>query len=524
MLSSTIIGFYRCKDSNGNDLYVYVTKSPSGELNYNFTSDFDEASKIAAKFCNSKNKYTREDYKDILNDYPDSFNLNCKDVKEVLERIKRANPTEKIKEDEFDDAKDDFDEDEKGFFANIKEKISNSNIGTKVKNLWFNKKTRRIILGSVTALSVFGVTSFCLNKFSGPTADNSKIVTVDNTDNKDKTEEEDKTKDENKEETEKNEDTNKEDNKSTNTADNIDTSSTQTYTTSNSSTSASSDNSQSLSSGSSSSSGSTSSSGGSSSNHTTTTPGSVNNNISHSFQDPNVSLDDSNNQGSSSGGESEQPEDPYQNVGEEEIPVNDNNNGDTPSTDEGYSEEIDVSVDDDDELTEGNIVFDEGYENDGAVDNDYTYDINYDTDNSSDYEIINEELPDPNQTAADGNYVSSEEEMNNQEDTTNNNEQSTEVTDTSTTTETETVPVYQEETDYTETSVPITSAEETSNTTTPSTMESSGIDLETAADQAIAEMDAGNDVSIAYDTTTGQYNVEVTNADANTMEANGLTK
>ena len=176
------------------------------------------------------------------------------------------------------------------------------------------------------------------------------------------------------------------------------------------------------------------------------------------------------------------------------------------------------------DLTEGNIVFDEGYENDGAVDNDYTYDINYDTDNSSDYEIINEELPDPNQTAADGNYVSSEEEMNNQEDTANNNEQSTEVTNTSTTTETETVPVYQEETDYTETSVPVTSTEEVSNTTTTSITESSGTDLETAADQAIAEMDAGNDVSIAYDTTTGQYNVEVTNTDTNTMEANGLTK
>ena len=515
MLSSTIIGFYRCKDSNGNDLYVYVTKSPSGELHYNFTSDFDEASKIAAKFCNSKNKYTREDYKDILNDYPDSFNLNCKDVKEVLERIKRANPTEKIKEDEFDDAKDDFDEDEKGFFANIKEKISNSNIGTKVKNLWFNKKTRRIILGSVAVLSVFGVTSFCLNKFSGPTADNSKIVTVDNTDNKDKTEEEDKTKDENKEETEKNEDTNKEDNKSTNTADNKDTSSTQTYTTSNSSTSASSGNSQSLSSGSSSSSGSTSSSGGSSSNHTTTTPGSVNNNISHSFQDPTASLGGSNSQGGSSGEENDKPEDSYDNLIEEEAPTADKNNGST-SSDEEYSEEIDVGTDDDDELTEGNIVFDEGYENDGAVDNDYTYDINYDTDNSSDYEIINEELPDPNQTAADGNYVSSEEEMK--------EEATTEVTDTSTTTETETVPVYQEETDYTETSVPVTSTEEVSNTKTPSTTESSGIDLETAADQAIAEMDAGNDVSIAYDTTTGQYNVEVTNTDTNTMEANGLTK
>ena len=173
-----------------------------------------------------------------------------------------------------------------------------------------------------------------------------------------------------------------------------------------------------------------------------------------------------------------------------------------------FSQEIDVSADDNDELTEGNIVFDEGYENDGAVDNDYTYDINYDTDNSSDYEIINEELPDPNQTAADGNYVSSEEEMNNQEDTTNNNEQSTEVTNTNTTTETETVPVYQEE---------------TYNTTTPSTTESSGTDLESAADQAIAEMDAGNDVSIAYDATTGQYNVEVTNTDTN-VEANGLTK
>ena len=52
-------------------------------------------------------------------------------------------------------------------------------------------------------------------------------------------------------------------------------------------------------------------------------------------------------------------------------------------------------------------------------------------------------------------------------------------TNTNTTTETETVPVYQEE---------------TYNTTTPSTTESSGTDLESAADQAIAEMDAGNDV------------------------------
>ena len=509
MLSSTIIGFYRCKDSNGNDLYCYVTKSPSGKIEYNFTSDFDEASKIAAKFCNSKNKYTREDYKDILNDYPDSFNLNCKDVKEVLERIKRANPGEVIEEDEFDDAIDDFDEDKKGFFARIKERLSKSKDGTKVKNLKIRK--RAIAIATTVALSIVaigGVRSL-LNKFNGPTSSNTKIASgVADKDYLDEDKEIDKVKDKVKEnEEEKVENV-------TETADNQVVASA-TGSTSTNGGSTSSGNSQSSSSNTSSISGS---------NHTTTTPGSVNNNISHSFQDPNVSLDDSNNQGSGSGGESEQPEDPYQNVGEEEIPVNDNNNGDTPSTDEGYSEEIDVSVDDDDELTEGDIIFDEGYENDNAVDNDYTYDINYDTDNSSDYEIINEELPDPDITAADGNYVSSEEEMNNQEDTTNNNEQSTEVTDTSTTTETETVPVYQEETDYTETSVPVTSTEEVSNTTTPSTMESSGTDLETAADQAIAEMDAGNDVSIAYDTTTGQYNVEVTNADANTMEANGLTK
>ena len=146
MLSSTIIGFYRCKDSNGNDLYVYVTKSPSGELHYNFTSDFDEASKIAAKFCNSKNKYTREDYKDILNDYPDSFNLNCKDVKEVLERIKRANPTEKIKEDEFDDAKDDFDEDEKGSLLELKRRFLTLILELKLRIYGLVKKLEKLQL------------------------------------------------------------------------------------------------------------------------------------------------------------------------------------------------------------------------------------------------------------------------------------------------------------------------------------------------------------------------------------------
>lgn len=497
MLSSTIIGFYRCKDSNGNDLYVYVTKSPSGELHYNFTSDFDEASKIAAKFCNSKNKYTREDYKDILNDYPDSFNLNCKDVKEVLERIKRANPTEKIKEDEFDDAKDDFDEDEKGFFARIKEKISNSNIGTKVKNLWISKKVRKIAIVSLAALSVFGVTSFCLNKCSGPTVDNSQGNTPDDTDKN--ALDEDTAKDVSDsvvdaidkmvDETIKDMEKEKEETKVVDTESSNTSSNTGTYYASN-------NQSSSYGSG---------SSGGSGS--TTSTPGSVDESLNE-FQDPTASLDDSNNQSGSSGGESEQPEEPYQNVSEEEVPVNDNSGDSNQSQEEDFSQEIDVSADDNDELTEGNIVFDEGYENDGAVDNDYTYDINYDTDNSSDYEIINEELPDPNQTAADGNYVSSEEEMNNQEDTANNNEQSTEVTNTNTTTETETVPVYQEE---------------TYNTTTPSTTESSGTDLESAADQAIAEMDAGNDVSIAYDATTGQYNVEVTNTDTN-VEANGLTK
>ena len=111
--------------------------------------------------------------------------------------------------------------------------------------------------------------------------------------------------------------------------------------------------------------------------------------------------------------------------------------------------------------------------------------------------------------------------MNVQEEATN--EESSEVTDTNTTDSQDVVPVYQEETDYTETSVPVTSTEETSNITTPSTTESSGTDLESAVDQAIEVMASGNDASITYDVSTGQYSTEVTTTNTN-IEENGLTK
>ena len=441
MMSSTVIGFYRCKD-DGNDLYCYVTKSPSGKINYYFTKDSDEAASMAAKFCNSNN-YNKNDYRSVITAYPDSFNLNCKDVDEVLERIKRANPDEKIKEDDFDDAIDDYDKDENGFFARVKERISNSKFGTKVKNLWFNKKVRRFAIGAVATLTVFGVTSWLINKSNGPTANNSKVATVDDTDK-------DTLDDDTKEDV------------SIGVADAIGK---MVDEIKNMEKAAQKEETQVASAGSA---------------NTSSTTGTNNSN---------------NSQGS----------------------VDNNGN----SEDEDYSQEIDVGVAGDDELTEGDIDFDEGYENDPSVDDDYTYDINYDTDNSSDYEIINEELPDPNQTAADGNYVSSEEEMNVQEEATN--EESSEVTDTNTTGSQDVVPVYQEETDYTETSVPVTSTEETSNITTPSTTESSGTDLESAVDQAIEVMASGNDASITYDVSTGQYSTEVTTTNTN-IEENGLTK
>ena len=499
MMSSTVIGFYRCKDDDGNYLYCYVTKSPSGKINYYFTKDSDEAASMAAKFCNSNN-YNKNGYRSVITAYPDSFNLNCKDVDEVLERIKRANPDEKIKEDDFDDAIDDYDKDETGFFARVKERISNSKFGTKVKNLWFNKKVRRFAIGAVATLTALGIASCSLNSCSGPTANNSKVATVDDTDK-------DTLDDDTKEDV------------SIGVADAIGK---MVDEIKNMEKAAQKEETQVASAGSANTSSTTgtnnsnNSQGSSSSNHVDREPGTVDNSM-NGFQNPDASLDDSNNQGGDSGEETEQPENPYDNMTEEEVPVDNNGN----SEDEDYSQEIDVGVAGDDELTEGDIDFDEGYENDPSVDDDYTYDINYDTDNSSDYEIINEELPDPNQTAADGNYVSSEEEMNVQEEATN--EESSEVTDTNTTDSQDVVPVYQEETDYTETSVPVTSTEETSNITTPSTTESSGTDLESAVDQAIEVMASGNDASITYDVSTGQYSTEVTTTNTN-IEENGLTK
>lgn len=473
MLSSVIIGFYRCKDSKGNDLYVYITKSPKGKLYYNFTSDYNEALEVAAKFCNS-NKYNKDNFKNIINDYPDSFNLNCKDTKEVLERVKRANPNEVIEEDKFNEAKEEVVKEEKeGILDRIKNKISNLEIGTKIKNLWVNKKIKRFVIGAVAALSAISIFS-C----------NSKNAIVDDTTDNDDTLDDDTIKDVTDsvvgvipkivDETIKN--IEKEETKEK------EVSNTETYSTSNNQSSSSSNSNN-------------------SSSSTTTTKGSVNENL-YEFQDPNVSLDNSNNQDSGSTSDNEQDEDKYQNVIEEEVPVVDNN----PSLDENYTEEIDVSADDEDEITKDDIIFDEGYENDNAVDNDYTYDINYDTDNSSDYEITYEELPDPNETAADGNYVSSEEEMINQESSTTNNEQVTEVYEEETT---DTVPVYQEETD---------SKEEFSNT-----VENNNTDLETAVDQAIDVMAEGNDVSIVYDANTFQYNTEVIN-NSEMVEGNSLTK
>lgn len=516
MMSSKIIGFYRCKDDDGSDLFIYVTKLPSGKLDYNFTKDWDEAASMAAKFCNSSD-YTKDNYENIVND-PDRFNLNCKDYDEVLERIKRANPDEKINDDDFDNAIDDYDKDEEGIFTRIKEKISNSKFGTKVKNLWLNKKVKKVAIGAVATLAALGIASCSLNSCSGPTANNSRIATVDDTDDKDKTEEEDKAKEE--KETKEKEET-----KTTDTTATETTASNANYSSTNSGSSSSNNTSS-----------------NNTSSNVTSTPGSTNEDMNE-FQDPDASLDDSNNQGGGSGEGNEQPEDPFDNVIEGEEPVdnndNDNNNNNNNSEDEDYSEEIEVDVpgdnntdtDDDyseeiiieehedsnindneednnyedDELTEGDIDFDEGYENDPSVDDDYTFDPNYTNDGSSDYEIIYGELPDPNDTAADGDYVSDEEEITNDE--------LTDVTDTDIIDDSDIVPVYQEETPYTEDTVSLPQ----------NTIENSNTDLESAVDQAIEVMANGGDASITYDANTGQYSTEVTITNTN-IEENGLTK
>ncbi len=147
-----------------------------------------------------------------------------------------------------------------------------------------------------------------------------------------------------------------------------------------------------------------SSSSGSSSNNTKPTKpaGSVDDSYNE-FQDPNASIDDSNNGSSNSGNDNtDNVDDPYQNVTEDEEPVKDEEN----TNDEDYSEEIDVPADNE-------IILDPDFEgNEGAINDDISYDVSLDNDGEYDNVYV-EELPDPDKTAeaGDGDYVTTEDEL-----------------------------------------------------------------------------------------------------------------
>ena len=189
---------------------------------------------------------------------------------------------------------------------------------------------------------------------------------------------------------------------------------------------------------------------------TPTTPGSVNDSYGE-FQDPNASIDDSTEDTQPSPDEDED----YGNIIEEEPPVD--TGEDNSGSDEDYSEEIDVPAGDE-------IIFDDEYEdNQGAIDGDYGFD-----EELNDGEMA--PLPNPDDTASDGDYISTDDQL--------------EQSDSST----------------------IVESEETIET----------VPVEQVVDAAIAAMENGEDVTIAIneDNTVSVEQVPV----EQTYEANSMTR
>ena len=551
---SKIIGIYRFKMNDINEhsklAFCYVSENEYGNLEYHFTEDLSVIRKMFVRYADD-NGYNKADLNNIVDHK--HFDLNCSSSKEVFSKIKEANSdikvsiqdfansyvtsqvdplnlksSESAKDDSLEeldtDDTDDFDDEEdldeteiiptddsKDKFPTRIRKFFNNKL-TALKNKWnsLNPKTKVGFIGAgMAALSVaiaIGASGI-LNKFGGPTATNSRVATV--TDDNDKTKEqndkkeEQKTKDE--EQTEKENVKETEDNKqntdsTSSSSANTDESYSQTTSNHNSSSSSSSNG------GSSSNSGT---SGGESTN-TTTTPGSVNDDVPV-FQNPDETIDNSNNGTSSSEGE----EDPFENVTEEEQGSDIVTGEEEPTEDEDYSEEIDVapSVEDEDKIDKDDVEFkDELIGNEDAVDDDLSYEVDLPLDqgDSEDYETDYVEpapLPDPNETAVAGNgdYVTTEEEYNNvKEEEVNTTTPTTESNQGETedySEEIEVVPVTQEQED-----------EINQNTNTNADV----------VEQAVNEMAEGNDVSLVFNSQTGNVSIEQ-NTETNT-QTNSMTK
>ena len=542
--SDKVIGFYCCeeKDKNGTPykLYCYVVEDRTGKKTCNFTTNKEEYEEVFLNYL-KKNGYNKNNVKNIWTDNLDKVNLFCKDDKEIFDRIKKTTKDEEMNYDEFKNAKEEYlnKKDKKSLGAKIKSKYTTIKENVTEKLSKMDSKTKRLAIrvGTVAGavLLLVGGGKLLLNKSNSPTSTNSKLAstidgkvasTLDDIDDLNNLDME--ALEENKEDEEKEEE--KETENTTNTS----------YSRSSSSNGSSSSSTRS-----------------SSSTHNSPSVGFTDNNIL-GFQDPNQTIDNS-SQTTESNNNSNSDSNPNQseNIYEEEVPVsdntstNDNNfsqvietevpdnqNGNTDSSNEEYTEEIVIDapdngtqddntpseeiptdenpntdesnsdnntsedIDQDEDLTLDDVVLDEDkIGNEGAIDNDlsYEYEEGYQEMPGDLDEYIETELPDPENTAADGNYVNTEEDLNSQI-----LEQPQEI---------EVIPVEQETPTYTEeTTEPV--IEETTPDTLPSKESTAqdgnyvSNDTEQIVDQAVEAMANGEDVNLVYDANNGSLSIE----------------
>ena len=463
MNNKKIVGFYcfNDKDKEGNKIksYCYVERDEDGKLSYHFLKDKAKADEILVKYMNdNRKKYeTKETAIDRIVRDKDRFGYNCSSKEDVLNRIKKAH-NEKVNEERFNEKYDKYltgkkeinpdDSKKEGLRARFAKKYSNHKKG--IKRVAYT-------LGLTALILATAFVGFKLNK-KGPTATGTKNAITDNVD------------DLSDEKIEKQVPAQEQ------TA--TENTSTPVQRTNNTRTSSGNNNIPS---------------------NVTSTPGSINENYNE-YQDPSQTLPD--NKPSDPGTE----DDKYENVIEDEEPVND---GNQDSSDGDYSEEIDVPADNEDNVNKDDVELDDKFDgNEGAVDDDLSYDQNGNETNS--------DLPDPNNTATAGNgdYNTTEEEMNESNQATNNS-QSNETT--------EEVPTMQEQSTSTE-NTNITNQQLTNNEVPTTNEQTTTPSNEDVVSQAIEAMSNGKEVNILYNPETRTMSLENVESQATPEQTNSIAK
>lgn len=168
---SKIIGFYSYiredKDNNETRLYIYVSKNKeTGKISYHVTDENSEEYKtVFAKYCKD-NGYNKLNQDRIFVDDPNKINIRCDSKEEIFDLIKAANRYEKeeVDEEEYNKAFTEYDakhNESKKTFKNLKNSILSS-----VKNLKITRKIKRFVAGLVIGITALSVGGFALKSCS----------------------------------------------------------------------------------------------------------------------------------------------------------------------------------------------------------------------------------------------------------------------------------------------------------------------------------------------------------------------